>query len=187
MSEIFPKARFELFEPQPACAPYLEILSQNPRFHFHRTGIGSRVCELFMATDPSGVVTGGAHIVLNQTGTSRNLVRIPCCRLDDALDLRPQQEDRAFLKLDLQGWELETLKGADGILDRIEVILCEVSFYAQAYEPSIEALVHFLDERDFSLYDIAALAARRRDNRAHQGDFLFARRDSPLMSDTAWG
>lgn len=66
------------------------------------------------------------------------------------------------------------------------MIPCEVSFFAQAYEPSIEALVRFLDERGFALYDIAALAARRRDNRAHQGDLLFVRRDSPLMADTAW-
>jgi hypothetical protein len=34
--------------------------------------------------------------------------------------------------------------------------------------------------------DIATLGARRLDNRAHQGDFLFVRRDSPLMADTAW-
>ena len=34
---------------------------------------------------------------------------------------------------------------------------------------------------------LISLAARRRDNRAHQGDFLFVRCDSPLMADTAWG
>ena len=49
------------------------------------------------------------------------------------------------------------------------------------------AIVHFLHERGFALYDIAALTARRRDNRAHQGDFVFVRRDSSLMADTAWG
>lgn len=82
--------------------------------------------------------------------------------------------------------ELEALKDAAGILDRIELILCEVSVYAQAYEPSIETFMNFLDKRDFALHDIAALAARRRDNRAHQADFLFVRRNSPLMADTAW-
>ena len=97
------------------------------------------------------------------------------------------KEDRCLLKLDLQGWELEALKGTKGILDRIEVILTEVSFFVQAYEPSIEELVYFLNEQGFALYDIAALGARPRDNRAHQGDFVFVRRDSPLMADTAWG
>jgi hypothetical protein len=95
--------------------------------------------------------------------------------------------DRAFLKLDLQGWELEALKGAERLHDKIEVILTEASFFIQAYEPSIETLFRYLDECGFALYDVASLAARRRDNRAHQADFVFVRRNSPLLADTAWG
>lgn len=75
------------------------------------------------------------------------------------------------------------------ILERIAIILSSLLFYAQAYKPykpSIKTLMNFLDQRDFALHDIAALAARSRDNRARQGDFLFVRRDSPLMADTAW-
>lgn len=187
MSRIFKKARFELFEPQPACVQNLEELAKDPRFHFHQTALGSRPGELFMVIDPCGNITGGAHVALNATEASANIARVSVCTLDQVLGSEVSQIDRAFLKLDLQGWELEALKGADHILDRIEVILSEVSFFAQAYEPSIEALIQFLDERGFALYDIAALAARRRDNRAHQGDFLFVRRDSSLMADTAWG
>ena len=67
-----------------------------------------------------------------------------------------------------------------------EVILTEVSFFAQAYEPPISQIISFLDARNFELYDIAALAARSRDGRARQGDFLFVRRDSRLMADTRW-
>jgi FkbM family methyltransferase len=184
---MFPAATVHLVEPQPACRDALARLAQDNRFRLHAVALGADDAFIDFAIDPAGVTTG-AHVLPDvESSFGAGHVRARAARLDSLLAAEIVPEDRCLLKLDLQGWELEALKGADGILDRIEVILCEVSFYAQAYEPSIEALVHFLDERDFSLYDIAALAARRRDNRARQGDFLFARRDSPLMSDTAWG
>jgi hypothetical protein len=65
-------------------------------------------------------------------------------------------------------------------------VLTEVSFYAQAYEPTIAELVSFLDQNGFELHDVAALTARQRDNRLHQGDFLFVRKDSALAGDKRW-
>jgi hypothetical protein len=45
----------------------------------------------------------------------------------------------------------------------------------------------FFDDRGFDLHDIAALAARRRDNRAHQGEFLIVNRSSGLSENNRWG
>lgn len=107
-------------------------------------------------------------------------------RLDHLLREGLDKDDRALLKLDLQGWELEALRGAEGVLDRIEVTISVLSFYAQAYEPSIEAVISYVCANKFALYDVAAVSAPPRDNRAHQCDFFFVRRDSPLMTDVAW-
>jgi FkbM family methyltransferase len=181
---IFPVATIHLVEPQPACHQALARLAQNGRFRLHAVALGAEDTFIDLAIDPAGVTTGAHVLHERESGTS---VRVPVARLDTLFAAEIVSEDRCLLKLDLQGWELEALKGAAGILDRIEVILCEASFYAQAYEPSIEALMHFLDRRDFALHDIAALQARRRDNRARQTDFLFVRRNSSLMADTAWG
>lgn len=149
-----------------------------------RTTLGADGAFIDLAIDPAGVTTG-AHVLTDVEPPSGVVhVQVPVTRLDTLLAAEIVTADRCLLKLDLQGWQLEALKGADRILDRIEAILSEVSFFAQAYEPSIEALVHFIDEHDFALYDITA---RWRDNCAHQGDFLFVRRDSPLLADTAWG
>ena len=184
---IFPAATVHLVEPQPACHEALARLARDDRFRLHAVALGAENTFIDLAIDPAGVTTG-AHVLPDANSqNSAGRVRVPVARLDTLLAAEIVTEDWCLLKLDLQGWELEALKGAEPILDRIEVILSEVSFFAQAYEPSIEALVYFLDERGFALYDIAAIAARRRDNRAHQGDFLFVRRDSPLMADTAWG
>ena len=184
---IFPRATIHLVEPQPACRGPLAGLEQDSRFRLHAVALGADNAFIDLAIDPAGVSTGAHVVPAVESHSGDRRVQVPVVRLDSMLAAEIASTDRCLLKLDLQGWELEALKGAEGILDRIEVVLCEVSFFAQADEPSIEALVHFLDEHDFALYDIAALAARRRDNRAHQGDFLFIRRDSSLMADTAWG
>ena len=186
-SSIFPDATVHLVEPQPACCDTLAQLAQDKRFQLHTVALGAEDGFLDLAIDPAGVTTG-AHILPDAVPPDDAVcTQVPVARLDTLLANGIGIDDRCLLKLDLQGWELEALNGAERILDRIEVILIEVSFFAQAYEPSIETLVHFLDERGFSLYDIASLAARKRDNRAHQGDFVFVHRGSQLMADTAWG
>lgn len=183
---IFPVATIHLVEPQPVCHEALAKLARDDRLRLHAVALGAEGTFIDLAIDPAGVTTG-AHVLPDREHAPDGGVRVPVARLDTLLAAEIVSDDRCLLKLDLQGWELEALKGASGILDRIEVILCEASFNAQAYEPSIEAVLHFLEERDFALHDIAALAARRRDNRTRQADFLFIRRNSRLMADTAWG
>lgn len=153
----------------------------------HAVALGANDAFIDLSIDPTGATTGAHVLPDNDSLSGAGRARVPIARLDTLLGAEIITEDRTLLKLDLQGWELEALKGSVHILDRIELILSEVSFYAQDYEPSIEAMVRFLDQHGFAPFDIAALAARRRDNRAHQGDFLFVRSDSPLKADTAWG
>ena len=57
------------------------------------------------------------------------------------------------------------------------------TFGKQKRSQDFQVLVELGEE---IVLDIATLGARRRDNRTHQGDFLFVRRDSPLMADRAW-
>ena len=106
--------------------------------------------------------------------------------IDHLLEGHLVADDELLIKLDLQGFELEALRGATATLSRAAVVLTEVSFYAQAYEPPVADLVAFLRRANFDLYDIASIYARPRDNRPRQGDFVFVRRDSRLMKDTAW-
>jgi hypothetical protein len=72
------------------------------------------------------------------------------------------------------------------VLPCIDVVLTEVSFFTQATEPTIAELVGFMDSNQFQLYDVAALHGRRRDNRLHAGDLVFARNGSSFMADTQW-
>lgn len=178
-------AEIHMFEPQPSCKPYLEILAKAPAYHFHHAALGStHGASLDLVIEP-GQVTTGAHVAAS--GASKTSVRVPVVTLDGLFQAKLRMDDRSLLKLDLQGWELEAIRGAVGVLPHIEVILIEVSFYAQAYEPPISKVVRILDEMGFELQDVASLFGRPRDNRARQADFVFINRSSRLLDHTAWG
>jgi len=72
--------------------------------------------------------------------------------LDDELLARP-----VLLKVDVQGAELEVLRGATGILDRVDGILLESSF-AELYagQPRADEIIRFVHEAGFYLAGIVA-------------------------------
>ena len=185
--EIYPEAAIHMIEAQPACLPNLEQVAATNGFHLHPCAIGSPedAASGFVTFAATDVASTGAHVAAHGE-VGDGTVQVPVRTLDTLLSGRLSADDRAFLKMDLQGYELAALKGATEILPLIEVIQTEVSFFAQAYEPSIVELMTFLDRAGFDLFDIAALSERTRDNRLRQGDFIFVRRGAPLSVDTSW-
>jgi FkbM family methyltransferase len=176
---IFPGATFHCVEPQPACREPLRTLCAEKGFVLHASALAETPgrIDLTATAEPST----GVHVASG----GEDAVSVAAETLDGLFGA-VTRDDRALLKLDLQGYELQALKGGRIFLRSAEVILTEVSFYAQAYEPPIAALVSFLDDNGFQLYDIASLAGRARDNRPRQGDFVFVRDGSELLDDARW-
>ena len=81
-------------------------------------------------------------------------------------------EGPSVLKLDVQGFELETLKGGDQILNIIDYIIVEVSFL-KIYESQVFAqeLVDFLNSRSFEISEKCNLS--KIDGQLFQEDVLF--------------
>ena len=179
--QIFPGATFHLVEPQIACRAQLETLCAKESFALHACALADRIGEvgLSQSSEPSS----GAHVTLERNAET---ALVPASTLDALFTHHVSRGDRALLKLDLQGYELHALRGGTKLLQSIEVILTEVSFFAQSFEPPILELMTFLDASGFQLYDVAALSGRTRDNRLQQGDLVFIRSDSPLLEDRRW-
>jgi FkbM family methyltransferase len=185
---IFADATIHLIEPQPACQEALTRLAKAEGFVLHAAALVSPEFAsptVLLATTP-GMVNTGAFISsgLAQSQSLQSVI-VPAATLDHLLE-RPAIGAPVLMKLDLQGYELHALAGSERTLAKTEVILTEVSFFAQRYEPRILELMTWLDRKGFVLYDIAALSARARDGRARQGDLIFVRRTSALAADTAW-
>jgi hypothetical protein len=81
----------------------------------------------------------------------------------------------ALLKLDVQGYELETLKGCEGLLHRFAYAYVECSFMElYAGQASATEVVDYLHRHGFVLKGVYNLAYDRK-GAAVQGDFLFSR------------
>ncbi|NBB23587.1 FkbM family methyltransferase [Porphyrobacter sp. SLTP] len=187
--KLFPEAVVHAIEPQPGCYAALDTLRMEAggRLTVHPVALCGPEQDgstLAIASD-AALTSTGAHVVLDGE-PSTPTIEVPCVTLDRLFADVCSQGDRSLLKLDLQGFELHALRGASALLESFEVILTEVSFYAQAYEPSISDIVALLAAKGFELYDIATLYARPRDDRPRQGDFIFVRTGSSLASDKAW-
>jgi FkbM family methyltransferase len=180
---LFPNAHIHMIEPQPACRVELEKIAAALGFSFHPYALGSVESSLRMWAGQTP--STGANIAAGAASTE-GTITVPATTLDRLFSSSLCKADRALLKLDLQGFELEAMKGGTSVLPAVEVILTEVSFFAQSYEPPIHVMVEFLNEHGFDLFDVVSLSGRKRDNRLRQGDFLFVRRGSSLLADTRW-
>ena len=179
--QIFPEAGFHLVEPQPACIQPLRAVCAREGFILHECALADREGSIDMSR--ADTPSTGVHVRLDGGAET---VSIPARTLDGLFADVISRNSRVLLKLDLQGYELHALRGATNVLPHIEAILTEVSFFAQAYEPSIGGLLTFLNAAGFELYDVAALSGRTRDNRLRQGDFVFARKGTELLKDGQW-
>lgn len=121
----------------------------------------------------------GSSVLPELTNVPRKTVTLRMTTLDDVLRERKIAK-ATFLKLDVQGYELEVLKGAKEALKNAEVVLLEVSFvlYNQS-APLFHEVVEFMKDRGFLVYDICPLQ-RWADNTLFQADVFFMKTDSPF-------
>lgn len=179
---IFPDARLHLVEPQPACAADLERVAEM---------LGRTRVHLVAATAP-----GVAAVPLIGAGTGAWIPRggagggvtVPAATLDALVQPALAPGDRALLKIDAEGHELDVLAGANDLLRSVEAILVETHVFDTdgVGNPVFGDVLIALRARGFELFDVASLSARPRDNRLRLGDFFFVARDSALARDRSW-
>ncbi|MBO1076064.1 FkbM family methyltransferase [Roseomonas marmotae] len=173
---LFPGAQFVMLEAQPEKA---EVLHQAAALAPGRVEVvsgllGSRRAE----SVPFFLAETGSSLYAENTAFARQEVTLPMRTLDEALASHVQRKN-VFLKLDVQGAELDVLAGAKTVLDRTELILLEVSLVDyNAGAPRMAEIVAHLHQLGFLPFDILDL--RRIGTVLAQTDILFARTGSPI-------
>jgi hypothetical protein len=84
--------------------------------------------------------SSGAFVIAESEPFSVD-VHAAATTLDALLAERVAPGDRALLKLDIEGHELEALRGAASLLDRVEVVVSEVRFLNEMNQREAEILV----------------------------------------------
>jgi len=186
---IFPTAEVHLIEPQPECHRALvQLVHRNPNLVYHPVAVTEpEIAQVRMIG--GGQEGGGTGAWVARAWETLPDERVcPATTLDALLAERVTRADRAFLKLDLEGHEVTALRGAEQLLQVVEVILTELQFYEVNDNkfPVFTDVLNFLSHRGFALYDFACLSPRPRDMRLRMGDVVFVRQDSPLWTDRSW-
>jgi hypothetical protein len=92
-----------------------------------------------------------------------------------------------LLKLDVQGHEMEVLKGASAALSHAGICLLEVTLLDLGDQyPLLLEMLSFMDAKGFQAYDISQFIRRPFDKALFQLDMFFVKKDSSLIADKRW-
>ena len=110
----------------------------------------------------------------NENHTIKELKKISVKRLDEFADLK-NIERPSIMKLDVQGYELEVLKGSENILNYVDHIIIEISF-VEIYENQAcrNELIEFMKPYSFEEKDKCNIS--KIENKLFQEDVLFSKK-----------
>jgi FkbM family methyltransferase len=176
---IYPQAAICMLDANPEKEPLLSAATREiGGAEYHIALLGSEPA----ASRPFYVMGTGSSVLPENTSMPRSVAQLPMTTLDHTLAQKPKPQPY-FLKLDVQGYELEVLRGAERTLANTEAALLEVSLmeYNQG-APLFAEVVAFMQARSFVVYDISGFYRRESDHALFRMVTLFVRESSPLRS-----
>lgn len=159
VSQDFPQATFDLFEPLIDHAPDYQrkmdtTLARHPGFRLHKVALGAECKKTSMYLYPENLV-GSTALPLEAVPVGARAVEVNMLTIDYVV-----QEFRLsapqVIKMDTQGCELSILRGATQTLPAVDVLLLEC-WLTRAYGPSTPLLLEvaeWLRQFGFHLWDL---------------------------------
>ena len=180
----FPDAAYYLIDPLAEHEPDLsELCREDARWHYLIGAVaeeaGPRVLTVGQQYDASSLLTfPGAEPSRQRT--------IPATTIDLLLEqgcLAPPD----LVKIDVQGMELEVMRGGARLFDTAEVFIVEVNLFKFMPDcPRVHEIIQHMAERDFYLFDLAGTLRRPYLNDLGQLDLVMVSGRSPLLSSNRW-
>lgn len=179
--DLWPHAQVTCFEvlPEPSIAILnLEKKHRNLRLISCLLGASCRdKVEFNLADSASSVLTETAHPLPNKA-------LYPMSTVDEVVLSKCSGKPPDFLKMDVQGYELEVLKGALKSLRSMSLVLAEVNLLdLHNGVPLLADLVGWMSNRGWVTYDICGMWRRPLDQALWQADFIFVPESSALRAD----
>lgn len=186
---VFPEANFYLIEPQIEMEPYLKSfvgIFKGSEYFLYGAGDKNDILTFTIWDDFSGSsFLPTENKTLLHKGEQR---RIEIIKIDDLLNseriLLPE-----IVKIDIQGFELEALKGALKTFGYTEVYIIEVSLFPfsdNPVMPVISDVINFMLDRGYVVYDFAGFLRRPLDGALGQCDICFVKANGFLRKSNEW-
>jgi FkbM family methyltransferase len=181
--QIFPDSRVLMIEPQ---ASKIAILT--------RVAMGLRNVELRPALlGAKAEATVGfwesetaSSVLAESENKRRPNTYLPMTTLDAITEGSPFARPN-FIKLDVQGYEIEVLRGGGHTLESTEAVLMEVNLLGlHEGVPLFHESADYMGKQGFQVYDLCNLVRRPYDGALWQADVIFVRNSSPLLSSKRW-
>jgi FkbM family methyltransferase len=179
---IFPTASIVMIEPQDDKEPILkEIERVHPSITYVKSLVGKEKKEAVTFFE----MESGSSIYEEQTTHNRTVKSYPMQTVDSLLIDKALGEE-CFIKLDVQGAELDVLKGAIHTLKKCSAVLLEASLlnYNQG-APLFADIVAYMKEIGFVVFDICEMR-RKQDHTLFQVDLLFLREGSAVIKKVSF-
>jgi FkbM family methyltransferase len=150
LQQVGPSGAVHSFEPSPDNFKRLrELLKGFPNVYVNQLAVSDRTEETILYISETLNVD---HRTYPTEGEPRRCISINSTRLDDYFKPGSRVD---LIKMDIQGYELHALRGAERVLDenpRIRLLLEFCPYGLKQAGASPEAFISFLQERGFSIF-----------------------------------
>jgi len=185
--EAFPEAHFVLIEPNADFIPAMEDICTRYRGEYHIFAAGGEQSTGTLFINRNFTTSSGLYQIDNSFRSkqeARGIVRdevqreVPIRPLDSALD--KDWKKPFIVKLDVEGFETEALKGAGDILHHTDILIAEMSVVRRLKEEaSFADFIAFLDNLGWIFFDIIDISQMGHGRLAYI-DGVFVKKGSEL-------
>jgi len=182
---IFPEARFVLIEPQEEMLAFLkEFCGRAEGSRWELAAAGPQAGELLLNVWQDHL-PGSSLLPLVDNSAPQEQRRVRIVTIDSLYPSPAQLPD--LVKLDVQGFELEALKGATTLFGQTQCFVMEVGLYATApTRPLVADAVAFMAERNYKVFDIPGFLRRPLDGALGEIDLAFVLQGGSLDRNQDW-
>lgn len=173
---VWPDLPTLMVEPQTAKAVYLDAVCRDlPNVQYHQALLAAEAGRDVIFYE----METGSSLYPENSNAPRRMASLTTTTLD--VVAAQFAFEGIFLKIDVQGAELDVLRGAKETLARTAAVQLEVPFMRyNSGAPSFLDVIHFMDERGFSPLEISNQT--RLQDILVQADLIFFRKDTELFS-----
>ncbi len=178
---VYPQANFVLIEPQAEMAPFLNNLcASNPKMEWIQAGAGAENGELALTVwddyQGSAFLTDEVHQMIPYAQRRQ----VPIITLN-SLITEQKIATPDFVKIDVQGFEMEVLRGATRCLGQTELFILEAFLYhPQNARPNFYKIVSFMESYGYAIYDFTDMAHHPQNGALSQVNVCFVLANSNL-------